>query len=39
MTPWAVGDATEQAYRRRDGLEKRCKLMDAWVRHCGSGRG
>jgi len=26
----AVGDATEQAYRRGDALEKRRKLMEAW---------
>jgi hypothetical protein len=26
-----VGDAVEQAYRRGDALEKRRKLMDAWV--------
>lgn len=33
-----VGDATEQAYRRGDGFEKRRKLMDAWSRHCMSPR-
>jgi len=27
----SVGDATEQAYRRGDALEKRRKLMDAWA--------
>jgi integrase len=31
----AVGDASEQAYRRSDALEKRRKLMDAWARFCG----
>jgi integrase len=30
----AVGDETEQAYRRGDALEKRRKLMDAWARFC-----
>lgn len=30
----AVGDMTEQAYRRGDALEKRRKLMDAWARYC-----
>jgi integrase len=30
-----TGDATEQAYRRSDALEKRRKLMDAWARFCG----
>lgn len=29
-----AGDATEQAYRRGDALEKRRKLMDAWGRFC-----
>ena len=28
-----VGDATEQAYRRRDGLERRRDLMNAWCRY------
>ena len=28
-----VGDATEQAYRRNDALEKRRKMMDAWTDH------
>ena len=32
----AVGDETEQAYRRSDALEKRRKLMDAWARFCTS---
>ena len=27
----SVGDATEQAYRRGDALEKRRKLMDTWA--------
>lgn len=26
-----VGDATEQAYRREDALEKRSRLMEAWA--------
>ena len=30
----AVGDATEQAYRRSDALEKRRKLMDEWAAYC-----
>jgi integrase len=30
----SVGDATEQAYRRADALEKRRKLMDAWAKFC-----
>lgn len=34
----AVGDMTEQAYRRGDALEKRRKLMDAWARFCEPGR-
>ncbi len=29
----AVGDATEQAYRRSDALARRRKLMDAWDRY------
>jgi integrase len=29
-----VGDATEQAYRRADALEKRRKLMAAWAEYC-----
>jgi integrase len=30
----AVGDATEQAYRRSDGFEKRRKQMAAWAQFC-----
>jgi integrase len=30
----AVGNATEQAYRRGDALEKRRALMEAWEKHC-----
>jgi integrase len=30
----AVGDETEQAYRRSDALAKRRKLMDVWSRFC-----
>lgn len=30
----AVGDGTEQAYRRGDALERRRKLMDAWASYC-----
>ena len=29
-----VGDETERAYRRRDALEKRRKLMAAWGAYC-----
>jgi integrase len=29
-----VGDRTEAAYRRRDALEKRRKLMEAWATFC-----
>jgi integrase len=29
-----IGDKAEQAYRRRDALEKRRKLMDAWAAYC-----
>jgi integrase len=29
-----VGSAVERAYRRRDALEKRRKLMDAWEAYC-----
>jgi integrase len=29
-----VGDQTERAYRRGDGLEKRRALMDAWAIFC-----
>jgi integrase len=32
-----VGDATERAYRRRDALEKRRKLMEAWGAFCAGG--
>jgi len=28
-----IGDATEQAYRRADALDKRRKLMEAWSRY------
>lgn len=31
-----VGDATEQAYRRADALEKRRRLMEEWAHHCTS---
>ena len=34
-----VGDATEQAYRRNDALEKRRKLMEAWAAHIGMAPG
>ena len=30
----AVGNATEQAYRRGDALTKRRKLMEAWANYC-----
>jgi integrase len=30
----AVGDATERAYRRKDGLDKRRVIMEAWANHC-----
>ncbi|MFG1339586.1 tyrosine-type recombinase/integrase [Xanthobacter autotrophicus] len=30
----AVGDATEQAYRRSDALERRRVLMEAWATYC-----
>jgi integrase len=30
----AVGDQTEQAYRRGDALAKRRQLMDTWARYC-----
>lgn len=33
----ATGDATEQAYRRSDALEKRRELMEAWARFCAAG--
>ena len=29
-----IGDETEQAYRRRDALEKRRALMEAWADYC-----
>jgi len=29
-----IGNAAEQAYRRRDSLEKRRKIMDAWEQYC-----
>jgi len=29
-----IGDKAEQAYRRRDALEKRRKLMGAWAAYC-----
>lgn len=29
-----VGDATEQAYRRADAVEKRRKLMQVWADYC-----
>jgi integrase len=31
-----IGDATEQAYARRDYIERRRKLMDAWASFCTS---
>ena len=31
-----IGDKAEQAYRRRDALEKRRKLMEAWAAYCES---
>ncbi|MEI8697658.1 tyrosine-type recombinase/integrase [Mesorhizobium sp. ISC15] len=33
-----VGNATEQAYRRADAVEKRRKLMAAWAAFCGAER-
>lgn len=30
----AIGDKTEQAYRRSDALEKRRALMTAWANYC-----
>jgi integrase len=30
----AVGDSTERAYRRKDGLDKRRVIMEAWANHC-----
>jgi integrase len=35
----AVGDETEQAYRRGDALAKRRKLMEAWANYCDKGPG
>ncbi len=29
-----IGDKAEQAYRRRDALDKRRKLMEAWAAYC-----
>lgn len=29
-----IGDKSEQAYRRRDALDKRRKLTDAWAAYC-----
>jgi integrase len=29
-----IGDKVEQAYRRGDLFEKRCRLMDAWSKFC-----
>ena len=29
-----IGGKVEQAYRRGDLLEKRCRLMDAWAAFC-----
>ena len=34
-----VGDEVERAYRRRDALEKRRVLMNAWASFCGSSPG
>jgi integrase len=31
-----ASDAAEQAYRRRDALEKRRQLMEAWAKYCDS---
>ena len=31
-----VGDEVERAYRRRDAIEKRRQLMDAWAAYCSS---
>jgi integrase len=31
----AVGNATEQAYRRESALDKRRQLMQEWARYCG----
>ncbi|MCV3734996.1 integrase arm-type DNA-binding domain-containing protein [Rhizobium sp. TRM96647] len=35
----AVGDATEQAYRRSDALAKRRKLMEAWAKSLATSKG
>jgi integrase len=35
----AVGDATEQAYRRGSAVEKRRVMMEAWAAYCASGTG
>jgi integrase len=32
-----IGDKAEQAYRRRDALEKRRQLMEAWASYCTAG--
>lgn len=34
-----VGDDAEQAYRRRDALDKRRRLMEAWAGFCGGEAG
>jgi integrase len=34
-----AGDATEQAYRRSDALEKRRAIMTAWAQYCEAGAG
>jgi len=31
-----VGDQTEQAYRRGDGLKKRLRFMSDWAKYCGT---
>ena len=31
-----VGNAVERTYQRGDLLDKRCSLMDAWARYCGT---
>jgi integrase len=33
-----VGNATEEAYRRKSGVELRRKLMDTWAKYCGPPR-
>jgi integrase len=35
----AIGDKSEQAYRRGDALEKRRALMEAWSSYCGPAAG